>query len=102
MSAFNQSNFLEDYLNLCHYRVEEELTECSSIITSDDVFDYALNLRHANLGIDQKRTEVFGEYLDAKFADFQMKSLDDYERLKQVNQTRSKTQSRYTRENFDF
>jgi len=99
VSAFNQSNFFEDYLKLCQYRIEEEITECSSIITSDDVFDYALNIRHANLGIDQKRTEVFGEYLDAKHAKFQMESLDDYERLKQVNQARSKTQSRYTRDN---
>ena len=68
-------------------------------MTSDDVFDYALNIRHINLGIDQKRTELFGEYLDAKYSDFQMKSLDDYDRLKQVNASRRKTQSRYVRDN---
>lgn len=98
-SAFNQSNFLNDYLDLCQYRLEEDVPVNSSIITSDDVFDYALNIRHANMGIDHKREAVFGEYLDAKYADFQMKSLEDYERLKQVNAARSKTQSRYTREN---
>ncbi len=98
-SAFNQSSFLNDYLNLCQYRLEEDIPESSAIITSDDVFDYALNIRHANMGIDLKREDVFGEYLEAKYSNFQMKSLEDYERLKQVNAARSKTQSRYTRDN---
>lgn len=98
-SVFNQSNFFKDYLELCHYGLEETIPKPSSVITSDDVFDYALNIRHLNLGIDHRRSEMFEEYLEAKYSDFQMKSLDDYERLKKVNQTRSKTQSKYIRDN---
>ncbi len=98
-SVFNRSDFFEDYLDLCQHRLEEDIPSCSTVVTSDDVFDYALNIRHINLGIDQKRTELFGEYLDAKYSDFQMKSLDDYDRLKQVNASRRKTQSRYVRDN---
>lgn len=98
-SVFNQSNFFEDYLDLCNYRLEEAVPKESSVVTSDDVFDYALNIRHMNLGIDLKRSEMFNEYLDAKYASFQMKSLKDYDRLKQVNQARSKTQSKYVRDN---
>lgn len=98
ISAFNQSNFFEDYLKLCQYRLEDEIPRCSEIVTSDDVFDYALNIRHMNLGIDQKRTDMFVEYLDTKYADFKMTSMEDYEQLKQVNQARSKTQSRYVRD----
>lgn len=99
VSAFNQSNFFEDYLDLCRYRLEENIPAESSVVTSDDVFDYALNIRYINLGIDSKRTEIFGEYLEAKYSKFQMKSLEDYERLKKVNQARSKTQSRFVRDN---
>ena len=99
VSVFNQSNFFEDYLKLCTYRLEEIVPKSSEIITSDDVFDYALNIRHLNQGIDHKREEMFGEYLDSKFAKFQMKSMEDYETLKQVNQAKSKTQSRYIRDN---
>lgn len=98
-SVFNQSSFFDDYLELCTCRLEEQVPQCSSVITSDDVFDYALNIRHLNLGIDQKRSEMFGEYLEAKYSQFKMQSLDDYERLKQVNQARSKTQSKYVRDN---
>jgi predicted ATPase len=42
---------------------------------------------------------MFDEYLDAKYAKFQMQSLEDYDRLKQVNESRRKTQSRYVRDN---
>ncbi len=98
-SVFNRSDFFEDYLDLCQHMLEEDIPSCSTVVTSDDVFDYALNIRHINLGIDQKRTELFGEYLDAKYSNFQMKSLDDYDRLKQVNASRRKTQSRYVRDN---
>ncbi len=98
VSVFNQSNFFEDYLALCQYRLEEQIPSSSEIITSDDVFDYALNIRSLNLGIDEKREAVFGDYLDAKYAKFQMQSLEDYERLKEITQARSKTQSKYVRD----
>lgn len=98
-SAYNRSNFFEDYLTLCRLREEEPIPKGSEIVTSDDVFDYALNIRHLNQGIDQKREDMFDEYLDAKYSDFRMNSLADYERLKQVNHARSQTQSRYVREN---
>ena len=52
-----------------------------------------------NEGINHKREDLFDEYLDAKYNKFQMKSLDDYEQLKKVNAARSKTQSKYVREN---
>jgi len=97
-AVFNQSSFLGDFLALCHFRLENPLPVMSRIITSDDVFDYALNVRNLNRGIDLKREEIFEEYLDVKYAQFQMKSLEDYDRLKQMNDARRKTQSRYARE----
>ena len=69
----------------------------SRVITSDDVFDYMLNIRSMNEGIDRKKESLFEDYLDAKYADFQMRSLDDYERLKKVTKARRLTQSRYVR-----
>lgn len=56
-----------------------------------------LNIRNLNEGIDEKRDQIFDEYLDAKYADFQLKSLADYEELKKVNEARRKTQSRFVR-----
>lgn len=96
-SIYNKSNFYPDYVNMCEMYLETEIPKNSRIITSDDVFDYMLNIRNLNEGIDQKREELFDEYLEAKYASFQMKSIADYEQLKKVNTARSKTQSRFVR-----
>lgn len=98
-SAYNRSNFFENYLELCDCETESRIPYESRIITSDDVFDYMLDLRALNEGIDRKREELFQEYLDAKYSDFHFRTLDDYEQLKKVNMARSKTQSKYIRKN---
>ena len=99
MARYNRSNFYEDYLGLCAFETVHKITKDSCVITSDDVFDFMLNIRNINDGVDCKREELFQDYMDAKYAKFQMKSLDDYEQLKKVCMARSKTQSKYVREN---
>ncbi len=98
-ALYNRSAFYEDYIRLCSYQTECDIPKDSRIITSDDVFDFMLNLRSINEGIDRKREDLFEDYLDAKYSHFTMRSLDDYEQLKKINQARSKTQSRFIREN---
>lgn len=96
-SRFNRSNFFEDYLKLCDFRTREVMPESSCVITSDDVFDYMLNIRSMNEGIDRKKETLFDEYLSAKHKDFRMRSLEDYEQLKRTIKARSLTQSRFVR-----
>ena len=96
-TAGNSSNFFGEYLRMCSYESCGRIPKESCILTSDDVFDFMLDLRALNEGIDRKREEVFEEYLDAKYADFHFRTMADYDRLKQVNLARSKTQSKYVR-----
>lgn len=96
-SRYNRSRFFEDYIALCTHELRGEIPERSRVITSDDVFDFMLNLRAANAGVDEKREELFQEYLDAKYSDFHFRTMEDYDRLKTVNMARSSTQSRYVR-----
>lgn len=98
-SVYNRSNFFPDYVKWCETQIPVKIPENSRIITSDDVFDYMLNIRNLNEGLDIHREELFEEYLDAKYSKFQMKSMDDYERLRKVVEARRKTQSRYVRSN---
>lgn len=97
-AKYNRSNFYEDYLNFCTVTSYNEIPETSRIITSDDVFDYILNIRTVNEGIDERREEMFSEYLSLKHSRFQMQSLDDYEQLRKVVESRRKTQSRFVRQ----
>ena len=98
-TLYNRSNFFEDYTSLCNYETRAKIPKCSRIVTSDDVFDFVLNLRNLNEGINNKREELFEEYLDVKYSNFQMRSLDDYEQLKKVNSARKNSQSQYVRKN---
>src|SRR5690554_331560 len=96
-AIYNKSSFFPDYVSMCAFEVKSAIPENSKIITSDDVFDYMLNIRHLNEGIDQKREELFEDYIETKYSQFQMKSIDDYDQLKKVVEARSKTQSKYVR-----
>lgn len=98
-SIYNKSNFYSGYVNMCEVDIEYEIPKKSRIITSDDVFDYMLNVRNINEGIDNKREKIFEEYLDNKYSSFQMRSIEDYDKLRKVNEARSKTQSKYIRHN---
>ncbi|MBD5458771.1 MAG: AAA family ATPase, partial [Lachnospiraceae bacterium] len=106
-TLYNRSNFFEEYTRLCSYqgdgvggnRRAPRMPKGSRIITSDDVFDFMLNLRSINEGIDRKREELFEDYLENKYSHFTMRSMEDYEQLKKVCLARSNTQSKYVRKN---
>lgn len=99
VSRFNKSSFFDDYVKMCDYELAKGLPEASSIITSDDVFDYMLDMRAINEGIDYRREELREEYINLKGSNFKMESLDDYEKLKAINNSRKITQSEFIRRN---
>lgn len=98
-SIYNKTNFFTDYVNLSYMHISNEIPENSKIITSDDVFDYMLNIRNINERIDEKRSELFEEYIDTKFSSFRMTSLEDYNEMKRISRAKKKTQSKFIRDN---
>lgn len=98
-TLYNRSNFFEDYTKMCSFEEELKIPVGSRIITSDDVFDFMLDLRSINDGISRKRDELLEEYLDIKYSNFRVKSLEDFDHLKKVVSSRRNTQSGYIRKN---
>ena len=96
--AYNKINFFDLYVAGCRARWQYGYQD-STVITSDDVFDYIFNVRNINDGVDVKRDDLLEEYLDLKHTHFQMRSLDDYEQLKKVNQARRQSGSQFVRKN---
>ena len=95
-APFNNSPIIDDYIKLCEYRLGAPyLPAKSSIITSDGVFDYLLDIRAINEGIDRRREELLREYDATVKSSWQMKSLDDYEELRRRNEARRGTKSQY-------
>ena len=101
-AVFNRSSFFGAYLELCRAETasafDRDVRAKSRIITSDDVFDYLLDFRYMNEGIDHKRRELLEEYTDARYAKFQMRSLEDVARLRQVVDAQRHSGSRYVRD----
>lgn len=95
----NRSDFMEDYTYMCDFETSCSLPAESGIITSDDIFDFMLNVRAMNEGVDIKREALFEEYQYNKHTRFRMTSLDDYDRLKKITDARRMTKSKYVREN---
>ena len=100
-TVFNRSSFFGDYRALCQAEPApafRDARESSRVITSDDVFDYLLDLRCMNENIDNRRRELLAEYADARYAKFQMRSMEDVDRLRQVVDAQRRTGSRYVRD----
>ena len=101
-TVFNRSSFFGKYLELCRAETaaafDRAVRANSRVITSDDVFDYLLDFRYMNEGIDHRRQELLAEYADARYAKFQMRSLEDVDRLRQVVDAQRHSGSRYVRD----
>ena len=96
-APFNRSNFFEDYVSLCRARIEQDIPAHSAIVTSDDVFDFMLNIRTLNEGIDRKKEQLFEDHMHARHSSVTVRSLEDYDALRRQNLARRKTQSSFVR-----
>ena len=101
-APFNHSACFAPYVERCRYRLNRRYDRGpreSRIVTSDDVFDYLLDVRAVNEGLDRRREEIFEEYAsyrDPAKPTFQLGSLEDYEELKRRNEARHATKSTFT------
>lgn len=101
-AVFNRSGFWNDYLRLCSAHTSasfrQDIQNNSRVITSDDVFDYLLDLRCLNENIDCRRKELLSEYTQKRYASMQLHSLSDLDELRKVVDAQRKTGSRYVRD----
>ncbi len=96
-SAFSGGAFFAPYAELCDADCGE-LSPSSQLLSSDDVFDYMLNIRYLNDGIDVRREELFEDYVSRKYAEHRLRSLKEYDDWKESYDAKSKSQSQYVRE----
>lgn len=68
-------------------------------ISSDDVFDYLLDVRAINSGVNRRKEELVDEYNKYRYnGDIIRNPLRDYEKLKSQNCARANTTKQYMRE----
>ena len=103
-SEFNSSPFFDRFVGYCYAEMQRR-AEKSLVLTSDDVFDYALNARAVNDSLDDKRNALIDEYVEIYNATMKnpelgiLRGLDDYERWAKNREILSKrrTQSKYVK-----
>lgn len=100
----NVNPYFSNYLQFCRYGLADrtrELPRQSRFIASDDIFDFMLNIRAINEGVDIRRHELFDEYNAVK-SDFiyngpyPLKSLDDYDEFKRRQDMKRQSRNQYT------
>ncbi len=101
-APFNNTPFMREYLHRCDYNLAygKRVPPESRIITSDDVFDFLLDIRAINEGVADRRENLFAEYDAFKKEStsgktFEFRSMDDYEELKRRNELKKSTKSKF-------
>jgi predicted ATPase len=101
-SEFNDAPLFDKFVGMCSIDYAREPRR-SSVLTSDDVFDYVLKARTVNENINGQRNELFDKYVSVHGAAernpdiMRLHGLDDYERWSETMEILSprKTQSSY-------
>ena len=98
-TVYNRSSFFEDYVRCCDFEMHggNRALLDGRIITSDDVFDYLLNIRCLNENIDGRRDALFDEYRQTRKDGYTFRTMEDYEQLKQFIDAWRMTKSAYVR-----
>ena len=97
-APFNKTPLTEDYLKFCEVGLAygKSAPKGSRIITSDDVFDFLIDIRCINEGIDNRRDMLFEEYDRSRGEAYLLRSLDDFEEFRRRNESKRRTKSNYT------
>ena len=103
-SEFNDAPLFDRFTEMCSLDYMRTPRR-SSVLTSDDVFDYVLKARTVNENISEQRNELFDKYVaihggaERNPDILRLKGLDDYERWSETMEILSprKSQSNYVK-----
>ncbi len=94
-NPFEKGAYFDNYVKMCSYEMDNTPIEIKSI-TSDDVFDYLLDVRSINTGVHRRKEDLSQEYLNLKYHDCDA-SIFEYETVKAQYEAKHKTMSKFVR-----
>lgn len=97
ISPIDKGSYFEKYVDFCDYEMANDEPLEIKAITSDDVFDYLLDVRSINANVNRRKEKLSAEYLNNKFS-AKDTGIDNYAKLKEITDAKSKTMSKYVRE----
>lgn len=97
-SAFSGGAFFDSYISNCRL-YGTSVPDGSQILTSDDIFDYLINIRYLNNGVDLRREELFEDYYERKNPNKQnvFTGMDNYDEWMETHAAKTTSQSKYVK-----
>ena len=96
-SSFDKGTYFDLYVRNCKFEMTFEEPYDISLITSDDVFDYLLDVRSINSNVSRKKEFLSREYSNYKFHQ-DNSSFDNYDELRATYDAKTKSMSKFVRE----
>ncbi len=96
-NVIEKGTIFHNYVRICREEMSFEEPDEVKYISSDDVFDYLLDIRAINASINRRKNTLTKEFLDKKFNKHEF-SIQDHEDLKDTYDAKHKTMSSFIRE----
>ena len=94
-NPFAKGERFDSYLSLCKYEMTNNIPYEIKAISSEDIFDYLLNVRRINHGLYNRRSEVTKEYVSSKYRP--ARDIKDYQEMVDAVDARKMTMSKFVR-----
>lgn len=94
---YDKGTLFKNYMDVMGYEMNEVPEEIVTI-TSDDIFDYLLDLRSINSHVNRRQDELARYYLDNKYNSKDI-SIFDYDEIRKNYETKTATMSKFIRGN---
>ena len=95
--SIDKGSYFDLYVKSCNYEMSFNKPTEIKLITSDDVFDYLLDVRSINANVNRQKEKLSKEYLDYKF-NKDGTAFDNYDELKTISEAKRKSMSKFVRE----
>jgi len=94
---YDKGTLFKNYMDVMRYEMNK-IPEEIVTITSDDIFDYLLDLRSINSHVNRRKDELARYYLDNKYNSKDI-SIFDYDEIRKNYETKTATMSKFIRGN---
>lgn len=95
-SRINKGPFFDLYVEYCDYEMYKEPLEIKTI-SSDDVFDYLLDVRAINMNVNRRKDALSKEWIENKYSK-KDSSINEYAAVKDSYDAKKGTMSNYIRQ----
>lgn len=96
-TEIDKGSYFNIYVKYTSYEVGIEKPMTIKTITSDDVFDYLLDIRSINSHVNRRKEKLSKEFLENKYSNNSL-SFEDFDSLRDSIDSKRKTMSKYVRD----